>query len=231
PRSGSSPAPHLSRRFTRQGGLNAMLRFVGCDVHKRTAVFTLLLEDGTLFARYTVPVTREALSFRRATTRWGRPPGDGSHDKHLGGGRGVAAVCERGGHREPLARAGDCRSQDQNGQGGFAGARRTVALRLSAEGVATGPRDAAVAAADASAGGAGERPHTGEKSLALDFAPHPGTAAGGRSIQQERARLAKASAAGPGRSAGARQRLAVTGADRTGNRGTRRTAGARSLAG
>jgi len=39
-----------------------MLRFVGCDVHKRTAVFTLLLEDGTLFARYTVPVTREALT-------------------------------------------------------------------------------------------------------------------------------------------------------------------------
>ena len=39
-----------------------MLRFVGCDVHKRTAVFTLLLEDGTLLARYTVPVTREALT-------------------------------------------------------------------------------------------------------------------------------------------------------------------------
>ena len=38
-----------------------MLRFVGCDVHKRTAVFTILLEDGTLFASYTVPVTREAL--------------------------------------------------------------------------------------------------------------------------------------------------------------------------
>jgi len=39
-----------------------MVRFVGCDVHKRTAVFTLLLEDGTLFATYTVPVTREALT-------------------------------------------------------------------------------------------------------------------------------------------------------------------------
>ena len=39
-----------------------MLRFVGCDVHKRTAVFTILLEDGTLFATYTVPVTREALT-------------------------------------------------------------------------------------------------------------------------------------------------------------------------
>lgn len=39
-----------------------MLRFVGCDVHKRTAVFTILLEDGTLFASYTVPVTREALT-------------------------------------------------------------------------------------------------------------------------------------------------------------------------
>ncbi len=38
-----------------------MLRFVGCDVHKRTAVFTILLEEGTLFATYTVPVTREAL--------------------------------------------------------------------------------------------------------------------------------------------------------------------------
>lgn len=38
-----------------------MLRFVGCDVHKRTAVFTILLEDGTRFATYTVPVTREAL--------------------------------------------------------------------------------------------------------------------------------------------------------------------------
>jgi transposase len=39
-----------------------MLRFVGCDVHKRTAVFTILLEEGTLFASYTVPVTREALT-------------------------------------------------------------------------------------------------------------------------------------------------------------------------
>jgi transposase len=39
-----------------------MLRFVGCDVHKRTAVFTILLEDGTLFATHTVPVTREALA-------------------------------------------------------------------------------------------------------------------------------------------------------------------------
>jgi len=36
-----------------------MLRFVDCDVHKRTAVFTILLEDGTLLATYTVPVTRE----------------------------------------------------------------------------------------------------------------------------------------------------------------------------
>ncbi|HEX2715233.1 MAG TPA: IS110 family transposase [Candidatus Acidoferrales bacterium] len=39
-----------------------MLRFVGCDVHKRTAVFTILLEDGRLWASYTVPVTREALA-------------------------------------------------------------------------------------------------------------------------------------------------------------------------
>jgi transposase len=39
-----------------------MLRFVGCDVHKRTAVFTILLSDGTLFATYTVPVTREGLA-------------------------------------------------------------------------------------------------------------------------------------------------------------------------
>jgi transposase len=38
-----------------------MLRFVGCDVHKRTAVFSILLEDGTPFARYEVPVTRHAL--------------------------------------------------------------------------------------------------------------------------------------------------------------------------
>lgn len=39
-----------------------MLRFVGCDVHKRTAVFTILVEDGTVLASYTVPVTREALA-------------------------------------------------------------------------------------------------------------------------------------------------------------------------
>jgi transposase len=39
-----------------------MLRFVGCDVHKRTAVFTILLADGKLFATYAVPVTREALA-------------------------------------------------------------------------------------------------------------------------------------------------------------------------
>jgi len=39
-----------------------MVRFVGCDVHKRTAVFTILLEDGTVLATYTVPVIREALT-------------------------------------------------------------------------------------------------------------------------------------------------------------------------
>ena len=39
-----------------------MLRFVGCDVHKRTAVFTILLQEGTPLASYTVPVTREALA-------------------------------------------------------------------------------------------------------------------------------------------------------------------------
>ncbi len=38
-----------------------MLRFVGCDVHKRTAVFTILLPEGVLLATYTVAVTREAL--------------------------------------------------------------------------------------------------------------------------------------------------------------------------
>jgi transposase len=39
-----------------------MLRFVGCDVHKRTAVFTILLEDGKVQATHTVTVTREALA-------------------------------------------------------------------------------------------------------------------------------------------------------------------------
>lgn len=39
-----------------------MLRFVGCDVHKRTAVFTILQHNGTRLATYTVPVTREALA-------------------------------------------------------------------------------------------------------------------------------------------------------------------------
>ena len=39
-----------------------MLRFVGCDVHKRTAVFTILLEDGRVLATYTVAVTRESLT-------------------------------------------------------------------------------------------------------------------------------------------------------------------------
>ena len=38
-----------------------MLRFVGCDVHKRTAVFTILLENGAVEANYTVTVTRETL--------------------------------------------------------------------------------------------------------------------------------------------------------------------------
>jgi len=39
-----------------------MLRFVGCDVHKRTAVFTILLPDGKLLATHTIPVTRESLT-------------------------------------------------------------------------------------------------------------------------------------------------------------------------
>jgi transposase len=39
-----------------------MVRFVGCDIHKRTAVFTVLLADGTVQATYSVVVTREALA-------------------------------------------------------------------------------------------------------------------------------------------------------------------------
>ena len=38
-----------------------MVRFVGCDIHKRTAVFTILAEDGALVATSTVTVTRTAL--------------------------------------------------------------------------------------------------------------------------------------------------------------------------
>jgi transposase len=39
-----------------------MVRYVGCDVHKRTAVFTTLLEDGTVDGIHTVVVTRETLA-------------------------------------------------------------------------------------------------------------------------------------------------------------------------
>jgi transposase len=39
-----------------------MVRFVGCDVHKRTAVFTVLLADGMVQSTYSVIVTREALA-------------------------------------------------------------------------------------------------------------------------------------------------------------------------
>jgi transposase len=39
-----------------------MVRFVGCDVHKRTAVFTILFEDGKVEATHTVAVSRETLA-------------------------------------------------------------------------------------------------------------------------------------------------------------------------
>lgn len=39
-----------------------MTRFVGCDVHKRTAVFTFLLPGGTIQAAHSVAVTRETLA-------------------------------------------------------------------------------------------------------------------------------------------------------------------------
>ena len=39
-----------------------MVRYVGCDVHKRTAVFTILFENGKVDSTYTVAVTREALA-------------------------------------------------------------------------------------------------------------------------------------------------------------------------
>lgn len=39
-----------------------MVRFVGCDVHKRTAVFTILLDNGRVEATHSVVVTREALA-------------------------------------------------------------------------------------------------------------------------------------------------------------------------
>src|ERR1043165_457683 len=39
-----------------------MVRYVGCDVHKRLAVFAIVLEDGTLQATHSVAVTREALT-------------------------------------------------------------------------------------------------------------------------------------------------------------------------
>ena len=38
-----------------------MVRFVGCDIHKRTAVFSILAEDGALVATSMVTVTRAAL--------------------------------------------------------------------------------------------------------------------------------------------------------------------------
>src|SRR6516164_8519421 len=40
-----------------------MVRFVGCDVHKRTAVFTILFEDGKVEATHTVAVSRETLAW------------------------------------------------------------------------------------------------------------------------------------------------------------------------
>ena len=48
-----------------------MVRFVGCDVHKRTAVFTILAEDGTVVATVTVVVSRASLEFfaRRQLSR------------------------------------------------------------------------------------------------------------------------------------------------------------------
>lgn len=39
-----------------------MIRFVGCDVHKRMAVFTIVLADGSVHASYSVSVTRESLA-------------------------------------------------------------------------------------------------------------------------------------------------------------------------
>jgi transposase len=39
-----------------------MLRFVGCDVHKRAAVFTILLEDGRVLSTHTIAVTRQELT-------------------------------------------------------------------------------------------------------------------------------------------------------------------------
>jgi len=39
-----------------------MLRYVGCDIHKRVAVFTILLESGSVHATHSVNVTRETLS-------------------------------------------------------------------------------------------------------------------------------------------------------------------------
>lgn len=39
-----------------------MVRYVGCDVHKRMAVFTILHADGSVQANYSIPVTRESLA-------------------------------------------------------------------------------------------------------------------------------------------------------------------------
>lgn len=39
-----------------------MLRFIGCDVHKRSAVFAILLQNGTVQGTHTVVVARETLA-------------------------------------------------------------------------------------------------------------------------------------------------------------------------
>src|SRR5207249_2046352 len=121
---------------------------------------------------------RSFAEFRGTTTELCRSFGDGSHHEYLGGGRSVATVCTRNRDQQSAEGTRDCGSQDQDRQSGFASAGGTAALRLSAAGVATGCGDAALAAADASPGSAGERPHAVEEPFALHPASLFDSAAG-----------------------------------------------------
>ena len=83
-----------------------MLRFVGYDVHKRTAVFVILDEAGAPLFSFTLPVTRQALAefAQKQLQLTDRLVLEGYH-QYLGGGRGAAPLCPGSGDRQSSARA------------------------------------------------------------------------------------------------------------------------------
>lgn len=179
-----------------------MLRFVGCDVHKRTAMLTILHADGTVLATHIVPVTREALAAfaERQLSSGDRLAMEATTNTWAVAGVLRPFVKEIVISNPLKVRAiAEAKIKTDKVDSRVLG---NCCVVIICRWCGSRMRDAAVAAADAPASGAGEQSHPLEESPALHPASWPDSVARKRSVQQERPSLAARTVLAGRRSAG-----------------------------